>query len=108
MKNKKDKRIERQYKLLGEILYLERVNGYPYKQEELAKRLGVPQSYISKVEKGNRRIDIIELMELCHALNISLFDLAVKIESRFSQEFPNKVFIKRKKYYLSLLHPCIR
>ena len=45
-------------------------------QKELAKRLGVTQSYISKIEKGLRRIDLFELMEYCEATKISLTEFA--------------------------------
>lgn len=39
-------------------------------QAELAKRLAKPQSYISKIERLERRIDIVELCVLVDALGI--------------------------------------
>ena len=41
-------------------------------QTELATRLGVPQSFVSKVESGERRVDIVELRRICVALECSL------------------------------------
>lgn len=37
-------------------------------QSELASRLGKPQSYISKAERGERRIDVVEFLDLAQAL----------------------------------------
>lgn len=37
-------------------------------QSELASRLGKPQSYISKAERGERRIDVVEFIDLAQAL----------------------------------------
>ncbi len=41
-------------------------------QTELASRLGKPQSFISKYENGERRLDVLELRQVCHAIGISL------------------------------------
>ena len=38
-------------------------------QTDLAKALGRPQSFISKVESGERRLDVVELLEVLRALN---------------------------------------
>ena len=41
-------------------------------QEQLAKRLGQTQSFVSKCERGERRIDVVELRAWCSALRTSL------------------------------------
>jgi len=41
-------------------------------QEQLAERLSVPQSFVSKYESGERKLDLIELRNICRALGISL------------------------------------
>jgi transcriptional regulator with XRE-family HTH domain len=40
------------------------------KQADLAAKLGLPQSYISKYESGERRLDVIEFIDLCKALEV--------------------------------------
>lgn len=40
-------------------------------QEQLAERLGQTQSFVSKCERGERRLDIVELRAFCKALGIS-------------------------------------
>ena len=50
-------------------------------QTQLGKRLGnTSQSFISKCERGERRIDFVELREICQALGISLSDFVVAFE----------------------------
>ena len=44
-------------------------------QAQLAERLGKPQSYISKVESCERRIDLVEALIICEALGSSLADI---------------------------------
>ncbi|HET6453998.1 MAG TPA: helix-turn-helix transcriptional regulator [Armatimonadota bacterium] len=41
-------------------------------QEELSLRLGKPQSFVSKVETCERRLDIIEAAHWCLALGVTL------------------------------------
>jgi ribosome-binding protein aMBF1 (putative translation factor) len=37
-------------------------------QTQLAARLGRPQSFVSKVEQGQRRLDVVEFLEVAHAI----------------------------------------
>ncbi len=39
-------------------------------QKDVAKRIGETQSFVSKCERGERRIDIIELRAFCKAFKI--------------------------------------
>lgn len=41
-------------------------------QSELADKLDRPQSFVSKIESGERLVDLIELKEICDALGVSL------------------------------------
>ena len=44
-------------------------------QRDLAKLLGRPQSYVSKVETCERRLDYIELLQMCRAIGVALGDV---------------------------------
>jgi transcriptional regulator with XRE-family HTH domain len=41
-------------------------------QVDLAERVGETQSFISKCERGERRIDLVELRTFCAAMDITL------------------------------------
>jgi transcriptional regulator with XRE-family HTH domain len=49
-------------------------------QVELAKRLDFPQSRVSKVESGERRMDVIELRDWCEALEVALPKFIQRLE----------------------------
>ncbi|TPA31608.1 XRE family transcriptional regulator [Burkholderia pseudomallei] len=38
-------------------------------QQDVADRIGRPQGFVSKVESGSRRLDVIELLDFLHALD---------------------------------------
>ncbi len=44
-------------------------------QADVAQKLGTYASFVSKVESGERRIDVVELAALCRLYSIDLIDL---------------------------------
>lgn len=54
-------------------------------QQELATVLGCGQSYVSKYEQGQKRLDIIEIRNICICLGLSLQELAVDFEERLKE-----------------------
>jgi len=49
-------------------------------QAELATALGKPQSFVAKYENGERRIDVIEFVDITAVLGVSTADLLARIE----------------------------
>lgn len=72
-----------------------------FNQVELAKKLNITQSYLSKIERGDRGIDIIELMEYCNAVGISLTEFSARLEYNILSKIPHNSV--RLKYILSVL-----
>jgi ribosome-binding protein aMBF1 (putative translation factor) len=58
------------------------------RQEDLADKLGMPQSVVSKFESGERRLDLLELRDVCVALGISLEDFVRRFEELLSKPRP--------------------
>ncbi len=67
-------------------LLIERREALSLRQIELAHRLGVPQSFVSKYENGERRLDILELRQICLAMEMSLGEFVSKLESVISEK----------------------
>lgn len=49
-------------------------------QGDLAARLDVPQSVLSKIEAGHREVTVLELRVICAELDVSLADLVVQLD----------------------------
>lgn len=49
-------------------------------QVELAQRLGRPQSYVSKYERGERRLDVVEFLAVTRALDTDAASLVAELE----------------------------
>jgi ribosome-binding protein aMBF1 (putative translation factor) len=49
-------------------------------QVELSERLHETQSFVSKCERGERRIDVVELRVFCRAMGISFADFTRRLD----------------------------
>ncbi|MDH8280875.1 helix-turn-helix transcriptional regulator [Klebsiella pneumoniae] len=49
-------------------------------QQEVASTFGRPQSFIAKVESGERRLDVVEFVRLCRLLNIEPASILNKLQ----------------------------
>jgi transcriptional regulator with XRE-family HTH domain len=61
------KHLKAQYERFCELL-IEARRASGLSQEDVAERMGRPQSYVSKCEAGTRRMDVIEFMEVMSAI----------------------------------------
>lgn len=54
-------------------------------QEDVAEKLGRDQPWVSVLESGQRRVDVIELREICIALTVDPVDFMAMLEQRIKQ-----------------------
>lgn len=52
------------------LLLIEARNSAGLTQVDLAKKLGRPQSFVSKYERGERRLDVIEFLDVAETIGI--------------------------------------
>ncbi len=64
---------------LAELLRQLRVD-VQLRQVDMAAKLDEPQSYVSRYESGEQRLDLIELRRICNILGISLTYLVERFE----------------------------
>jgi transcriptional regulator with XRE-family HTH domain len=65
------------HRRLGDILQQKRIQA-KLRQADPAKRLGEPESFVSKYESGERRLSFLDAVRICEALEIHLLDVVEK------------------------------
>jgi transcriptional regulator with XRE-family HTH domain len=55
-------------------------------QVQFAERLGRTQSFVSKVERGETRLDVIQLRAICQVLDTTLPAFVAKLEERLGKQ----------------------
>lgn len=57
-------------------------------QVELAKKLSRPQSFVSKYERGERRLDVVEFLEVARAIGFDPYKFLRQLEATPSPREP--------------------
>ena len=65
---------------LFRLLLIETRQSKKLTQAQVAKRLQKPQSFVSKYERGERRLDVVEFLEVAKALGATPCELLRKLE----------------------------
>ena len=72
------------YRVLVECLRTARQEGN-LTQTSLAERLGTDQSYVSKYERAERRLDVIEVRAVCRALGLDFCEFMAAFERKLKR-----------------------
>jgi transcriptional regulator with XRE-family HTH domain len=80
-------RVSTKAKLAGELATLGAVlakarEDRGLKQLDVAAKLGLPASHLSKIESGTRRLDVIELMRIADALGVDPAEIIEELRLR--------------------------
>jgi len=67
-----------------------------FTQVNIAEKLGKPQSFISKYERGERRLDFTEFVEIANIIEIDIADFVNRYQATISQTPSLKVRRKKK------------
>ena len=74
----------KEHKVLLQQLYQLRIS-LGLTQQDLATKLKVHQSFVSKIESGERRLDILELRLICQCLETDLAEFVVQLEKKLNE-----------------------
>ncbi|HLK59973.1 MAG TPA: helix-turn-helix transcriptional regulator [Chthonomonadaceae bacterium] len=55
-------------------------------QAQLAERLEETQSWVSKCERGEHRLDLMELRAFCRALEVPLLEFVQRVETALAEK----------------------
>lgn len=75
----KSLRTPRHQLLLSMLVDARRARGMT--QAEVAEALGKPQSFVAKYENGERRLDVIEFVDIVAVLDISSATILAQVEA---------------------------
>jgi transcriptional regulator with XRE-family HTH domain len=78
-------RVSTRAKLAEELVVLGRVlvrarEVAKLKQSAVAAKLGMPASYLSKIENGTRRLDVIELIRIAEAMGVDPAEIVRELQ----------------------------
>lgn len=73
--------VSRDYRIFLDLLREVRLNG-GITQVELAESLEETQSFVSKCERGERRLDLLEIRRWCQSLHYPFSDFMQQLERR--------------------------
>lgn len=59
-------------------------------QADMAEAWGVPQERISAIERGIRRLDLVELQDLCNLLGVDLLEFVKDFQTASSVMAPRR------------------
>jgi transcriptional regulator with XRE-family HTH domain len=69
--------------LIGLIAIIRKESGFT--QMQLATAIGKPQSFVSKIENGERRMDLIEMIAIADALDVQPSEILRRLEAQITR-----------------------
>lgn len=73
-----------EYQVLLDLLRKQRI-GAGLTQAQCSAALGRGQSFLSDVERGSRRLDLVQLRDLCHFLGTDLGEFVTSFEKALTR-----------------------